>query len=167
MSITVTGRCRHRRFLLVLPGSLLLHTGLDGFPGPEPGCVRLLLGRVVGLVAAAVHGVRFGPAEPFPAEHRGPNFVLFLFFKNVTLAAPVHLAVHHVELRVALSLRVAALHLENHLHVVGPTAAPDLAGNVARSGGGDEVVVLASLELQSRRRWRECPESQCEESLVH
>ena len=56
---------------------------------------------------------------------------------------------------------------QSHLHVVSPAPAPDLAGDVSRSGGGDEVVVLAGLELQTRRRRRERPEGDGEQPLGH
>ena len=50
-----------------------------------------------------------------------------------------------------------------YLHVVG-VAVTSLSGpGIARTGGGDEVVTLPSLELNRVRLGRKGPEGDCEE----
>ena len=64
---------------------------------------------------------------------------------------------------VSLRVRGAGEDLEDDLHVVGGAEAPGEAHHVLRAGGGDEVVVLAGLELQGVRHWGERSEGQGED----
>jgi len=162
----------------VLPGSLLLEGvhGRSPSSGPRPKAVdRLGRGkrRVKGLVPAASHGCRIVDpvrgSEPVPAEHGGLAIAVVTpsleggsgghfvggASHDVVLTTPVHFPVQALELARELAGHTSwpphavALHLEYDLHVVRLAPASDLSADVVWSGSGDEVVVLAGLELQA------------------